>query len=207
MSGDYSRIVYFEKPGRRNTDELLRLARERAEELEIRDIIEEVTLLTKNGEIKTLRRENLDFSYRSLKTKKGDVILKCSFALVKRNVKLIKDFMKKYAADRAQKQPAGGASAGSVFKNPPGDFAGRLLEEAGLKGIGMGGARVSEKHANFIENVGGAKASDILALVELMHEKVYQKSGVDLIPEIKIVGELAVADDDAIDETQFKVAG
>jgi len=91
-------------------------------------------------------------------------------------------------AARLAKQPYEQPSAGSVFKNPPNDYAGRLIEAAGLKGVRVGGAMISEKHANFIVNTGGAKAEDILALMELAREKVRRQSGVELEAEIRVVG-------------------
>ena len=90
---------------------------------------------------------------------------------------------------RKKNQPLGFPNAGSIFKNPPGTFAGRLLEEAGVKGLARGGARVSELHANFIVNQGGATAAEVCALMEEMRERVYARSGMRLEPEVKLVGE------------------
>lgn len=95
----------------------------------------------------------------------------------------------KYTAERKNKQPLSYPSAGSVFKRPPGFFAGALIEKAGLKGYTIGGAQVSEKHAGFIINRGGATANDVTALIEYVKAKVLETSGVELEPEIKIIGE------------------
>ena len=95
------------------------------------------------------------------------------------------DFLKK----RKETQPLEFPSAGSIFKNPPGDFAGRLIEKAGLKGARMGGAMISEKHANFIVNTGNASSKDILALIDLAKKRVREDFGVGLELEIQVVGE------------------
>jgi UDP-N-acetylmuramate dehydrogenase len=90
---------------------------------------------------------------------------------------------------RQQTQPLWLPNAGSIFKNPPGDFAGRLIEETGLKGKKIGGAMISPKHANYIVNTGGARAEDVLALMEMAKEKVRGKTGIELEPEIRVVGD------------------
>lgn len=97
----------------------------------------------------------------------------------------IKEFLSRRIATQPLQQP----NAGSVFRNPPGDHAARLIESCGLKGLAIGGAEVSTKHANFIVNRGGASAADIEALVETVRERVLQQAGVDLVPEVRIVGD------------------
>ena len=97
--------------------------------------------------------------------------------------------MNDYLARRREKQPLEYPSAGSVFKRPEGHFAGKLIEDAGLKGLRVGGAEVSPKHAGFIVNVGGATAADVLELVKRIREKVYETSGVALECEIRTIGE------------------
>jgi UDP-N-acetylmuramate dehydrogenase len=92
-------------------------------------------------------------------------------------------------AKRARRQPRGVPNAGSIFKNPPGGFAGRLLEAAGLKGERKGGAAFSEQHANFIVNLGGASAGEVRALIELARERVRANAGVELESEVRLVGE------------------
>ncbi|OBS09071.1 UDP-N-acetylmuramate dehydrogenase [Acidihalobacter prosperus] len=95
-------------------------------------------------------------------------------------------------ANRAHSQPTGVASCGSVFRNPPGDYAGRLIEAAGLKGLRCGGAQVSEKHGNFILNTGAATAADIETLMTTVQERVAQQTGIRLVPEVRIVGKAEV---------------
>jgi UDP-N-acetylmuramate dehydrogenase len=92
-------------------------------------------------------------------------------------------------ARRAARQPREVPNAGSIFKNPPGNFAGRLLQAVGMKGHRIGGAAFSEQHANFIVNLGGARAAEVQALIEIAREKVQQSSGIVLEPEVKLVGE------------------
>jgi UDP-N-acetylmuramate dehydrogenase len=96
--------------------------------------------------------------------------------------------MDDYFERRRAKQPLSQPSAGSVFKRPEGHFAGGLIEQCGLKGLTVGGARVSEKHAGFIINVGGAKCADVLKLIELIQKTVFSKTGVELKTEIKVIG-------------------
>ncbi len=157
--------------------------------VEIRDVIEDVTFIHESTEVTTVNRSRLFFSYRSLDCNVGDIICGCTFRTEKTAIRDIKNLMKEYAVKRACAQPLGKLTAGSVFKNPRGNFAGRLIEEAGLKGVCIGGAKVSEKHANFIENTGNATAGDIISLVDLIKEKVFQHSGVMLQEEIVIIGD------------------
>lgn len=156
---------------------------------EMKDIIETVTFMNREGEIIKRGRESLKFEYRNLHIDDGAIILSATLALASDNEEAVKERIKDFARERAVKQPLGSATAGSVFKNPPGDFAGRLIEEAGLKGMLVGGAKISEKHANFIENTGGASAADILALIKLIKERVFKNSGIMLETEVQIVGD------------------
>jgi len=100
----------------------------------------------------------------------------------------VKNRVISYLDDRKKRQPIEARSAGSVFKNPKGDYAGRLIEAAGLKGRRVGGAMISTKHANFIVNTGGASAADITGLMDVVKDAVREMFGVELIPEIKRVG-------------------
>lgn len=131
------------------------------------------------------------FSYRhSFYIENPDfVILSAKLKLNKGNACEILDEMKDYMARRRDKQPLEYPSAGSVFKRCPGHFAGKLIEDSGLKGYTVGGAQVSEKHAGFIINIGGAKAKDVMDLIEYIKETVYKKHGVNLECEVKIIGE------------------
>ena len=108
--------------------------------------------------------------------------------LQKGNADQIKEKMQSLNARRREKQPLNMPSAGSVFKRPPGSYAGKLIEEAGLRGFRIGGAQVSEKHCGFIVNTGDATAADIIALIQWVKDKVFQTSGVMLEEEVKILG-------------------
>ncbi|MDH3974721.1 MAG: UDP-N-acetylmuramate dehydrogenase [Deltaproteobacteria bacterium] len=156
---------------------------------EMKDVIESVTLMNREGEEISVMREDLSFSYRNLDFEEGHVITGCTFALTRGDESEIRERIRKYALQRGSRQPLGKATAGSVFKNPGGDYAGRLIEAAGLKGFRAGNARISEKHANFIENCGGAKAAHILELIAIAKKRVYDDSGILLETEVKIIGE------------------
>lgn len=156
---------------------------------EMKDVIEAVSFMNRKGDVFTLQREGLSFSYRNLALPEGDIILDCLLSLEEGDAGKIRERIRENALKRTGKQPYDKPTAGSVFKNPPHGFAGRLIEEAGLKGLQVGGAKVSEKHANFIENLGDASSADIIALMERMRNSVFEKSGILLEPEIRIVGE------------------
>lgn len=156
---------------------------------EISDYIESVSFINNYGELKRVEKKELRFSYRKMSTGANETILNCIFALVSKSKETIKEEVKKHAINRSRKQPMEKATAGSVFKNPFGDSAGKLIEESGLKGMQVGQAKISEKHANFIENLGGAKATDILSLIDLIKGRVLQKSDTQLELEIEVVGE------------------
>ena len=143
-------------------------------------------------EIRDVPAADMAFSYRhSRAMEEGWVILGALFRLEAGDGAAIDAAMRDYAARRKEKQPLEFPSAGSFFKRPAGHFAGQLIEEAGLKGKAVGGAQVSEKHAGFLINRGGATAADFLALKELVQEEVYRRFGVRLEPEVRIVGEKA----------------
>lgn len=130
------------------------------------------------------------FGYRhSVFMEKNYIILSATLQLTKDEPDAIRARMNDYLARRREKQPLEYPSAGSVFKRPEGHFAGKLIEDAGLKGLRVGGAEVSPKHAGFIINVGGATARDVLELIERIREKVYAMSGVTLECEIRTIGE------------------
>lgn len=130
------------------------------------------------------------FGYRhSVFMEKNYIILSATLQLTKDEPDAIRARMNDYLARRREKQPLEYPSVGSVFKRPEGHFAGKLIEDAGLKGLRVGGAEVSPKHAGFIVNVGGATARDVLELIERIREKVYAMSGVTLECEIRTIGE------------------
>jgi len=155
---------------------------------EIRQVLQAVRLLGPEGVVAEKKKEELQFSYRSLELKKGEVILAGYFQLPAKNWRVVQNLVEHNLERRKSKQPLDFPSAGSVFKNPGLGPAGRLIEQAGLKGYRIGEAQVSEKHANFIVNRGQARARDILVLVETVREKVFKESGIRLEMEIKVMG-------------------
>lgn len=156
---------------------------------ELKDITQSVTILNPRGEITTKKQEDLRFSYRKLELPKKSIILSAVFRLKVDNQSHIRERIQKILIRRKETQPLDLPNAGSIFKNPEGVSAGKLIDEVGLKGTQIGNAKVSELHANFILNVGNATAQDILTLIEEIQQKVYRKTGFMLEPEIRIVGE------------------
>jgi UDP-N-acetylmuramate dehydrogenase len=156
---------------------------------EMKDVIDSVNLVDSYGDLKNIGINDLPFSYRKLDINPGWIVTGCSLVLAKGDESIIREKVRSYAMKRAESQPLGSATAGSVFKNPPGEYAGRLIEDAGMKGAQVGKAAVSEKHANFIENMGGASARDIFELMKKVAAKVFEFSGIRLEPEVRIVGE------------------
>ena len=135
---------------------------------EMGDVVETVTLLAPGGELVTRSREKMDFGYRTASVPAGHVVLSAMLQLRHDEKKQIEAKVKALMDKRKERQPWGLPNAGSMFKNPLDESAGRLIESAGLKGKTVGGAQVSEKHANFIVNTGKAKAADVLALMEIV---------------------------------------
>lgn len=156
---------------------------------EIADVIDRINILEPSGSINEYSKNDMVFSYRNLNIKNiaQPVILEGAFTLKKGDPDAIKKEAETFLAHRKTNQPSG-ASAGSFFKNPPSSHpAGKLIDMAGLKGTQMGGAKISEKHANFIMNTGSASADDVLKLMAIVQEKVFQEFNVRLEPEVKIV--------------------
>jgi len=156
---------------------------------EMGDIIESVTLIAPDGGPVARNREEMGFGYRTSSVPEGHVVLEVRIVLRRDEQEKIKGKVKELQDRRKKQQPWGLPSAGSMFKNPQEESAGKLIENAGLKGATVGGAQVSEKHANFIVNTGKATAADVLALMDTVREKVLEVHGVRLEPEIKIIGE------------------
>jgi UDP-N-acetylmuramate dehydrogenase len=163
----------------------------------VSDVLVSVNVITPTGDLSEIKRKDLDFSYRKLSWNKmlmkqhGEepVIIDGSFRLTYSDPAELKKEARAVLMKRRVSQPAGKASAGCFFKNPPsGKTAGQLIDMAGLKGMRIGGAEVSGKHANFIVNRGSASASDILGLMQLIQETVLKKFNVSLEPEVKIIG-------------------
>ncbi|WP_420769138.1 UDP-N-acetylmuramate dehydrogenase [Parageobacillus thermoglucosidasius] len=157
---------------------------------EIKDVIDHVKVVTQTGEQKILRKDDLQLGYRtSIISKTNDIVLEAVFQLKKGDPQKIKEKMDDLTFRRESKQPLEYPSVGSVFKRPPGYFAGKLIQDSGLQGKGVGGAEVSTKHAGFIINKNNATASDYIATIELVRKTVKEKFGVDLELEVKIIGE------------------
>lgn len=156
---------------------------------ELKDVIERVTYLS-DGVIKVAEKDELDFGYRHSRfSGTEDIILSAELSLKKADISEIREKMADFKERRCSKQPLSMPSAGSTFKRPEGYFAGKLIEDSGLKGFKVGGAQVSEKHSGFVINAGDATAEDVLNLIKHIQNTVYDKFGVKLETEVKIVGE------------------
>lgn len=157
---------------------------------EMKDIIASVTVLTKQGEEKKLRVEELDLSYRhSCIPQQEYLVLEAELALQPGKQEEIRARMEELKAKRNEKQPLEYPSAGSTFKRPEGYYAGKLIMDAGLRGFQVGGAAVSEKHCGFVINKEQASATDIYRLMQEVQQRVQQQFGVKLEPEVKMVGD------------------
>lgn len=156
---------------------------------EIKDIVTKVRALNSKGEVFEFDKENLEFSYRhSAFQENGMVILDVTMELKKGKLKDIKQKTEELTRRRNEKQPVHLPSAGSFFKRPEGYYAGKLIQDAGLKGYRIGGAMVSDMHSGFIVNVDNATATDIIRLKDYIQERVFEKFKVRLEPEIRILG-------------------
>ena len=144
--------------------------------------------VTAEGELLALAGDALAFCYRRAELAPGFVVTAVRFRLQRDGAAVVRERMEDARSRRTAAQPHGPANAGSIFKNPPGDHAGRLIEVAGLKGARAGRARISERHANFIVNEGGACAVDVKALMDLAQRVVWEQSGVWLEPEVRLLG-------------------
>lgn len=157
---------------------------------EMKDILRSVKVLTRDGQLLTLPVEELDLGYRhSCIPEKDYVVVEAQFALTPKPEEEIRGLMSELAGRRREKQPLEYPSAGSTFKRPEGYFAGKLIMDAGLRGYTVGGAQVSEKHCGFVINRGNASAADVRTLMEDVQKRVYEKFGVTLEPEVKMIGE------------------
>ncbi|MFH1079258.1 MAG: UDP-N-acetylmuramate dehydrogenase [Pseudomonadota bacterium] len=156
---------------------------------EIKDVLYKATLMDDQAVVTDRLRKDLFFEYRRLNVPKGTIVLGAAFRLERGDPQSIGRRIDEILDQRRQKHPLNYPSAGSIFKNPAGHPAGVLIEAAGLKGTAVGGARISEKHGNFIVNTGGATASDILALIEQVQQEVLRQTGIVLETEVRIVGE------------------
>jgi UDP-N-acetylmuramate dehydrogenase len=151
-------------------------------------IVESVTLFVPGTGLTSLRGTEIPWAYRTSGLAARGIICEASLRVQPGERDKIRRVMEASLNRRKKSQPLGKPSAGSVFVNPPSDSAGRLIEAAGLKGLRIGGAQVSEVHANFIVNAGGASATDVVALVRLIRETIEDRYGVELKPEIRFLG-------------------
>lgn len=156
---------------------------------ELKDVVHSITVMKEDGTLVERPRSRLRFSYRNLAIPSAWIIVKARFHLIPGNKEEILERMKSFSEMRKKTQPMDYPSAGSVFKNPTEGPAGKWIDEAGLKGIRLGQAMVSERHANFIINCGKATADDILRLIEWVEQKVYEVKSISLEREVKVVGE------------------
>lgn len=157
---------------------------------EVSEVIESVTVLTRDGEVKIFDNQELEFSYRHSRIQEiQDIVLEVVFQLKKGHSVDIKERMDELTFLRESKQPLEYPSCGSVFKRPAGYFTGKLIQEAGLQGKIWGGAQISMKHAGFIVNINQATATDYIELIHHIQEVIFEKNGVKLVPEVRIIGE------------------
>lgn len=156
---------------------------------EMKDVVREVTVLTRDGDLKTLSNEELEFGYRrSAIQRDKHIVLEVSLELTEKPYEDIKNIIDDLTEKRTSKQPLSLPSAGSTFKRPEGYYAGKLIDDAGLRGLRYGDAQVSELHCGFIVNRGSATSADVLKLISLVQKVVYDKFGVELEPEVRLFG-------------------
>lgn len=157
---------------------------------EIKDCLLDAVVMDREGEVRTVLAEDLDLGYRTSNIeKKGYIVVEVRLQLKRANQVRIKSVMDDLTNRRETKQPLEYPSCGSVFKRPPGHFAGQLIQESALQGKGIGGAEVSKKHAGFIVNKKNATATDYISVIEMVQKKVKEKFDVELEREVRIIGE------------------
>ncbi|MDP6559062.1 MAG: UDP-N-acetylmuramate dehydrogenase [Candidatus Binatia bacterium] len=155
---------------------------------EIEKVVDRVEGMTREGRAVFFRREELAFSYRDAHLPAATIVTRVRLRLAKVATKGMQRQLRELVYKRKTSQPSGYPNSGSMFRNPPGDFAGRLIEAVGLKGRRMGKAEISMRHANFIINLGGARAEDVRGLMELAGSEVMKNFGVQLETEVKFLG-------------------
>jgi len=153
------------------------------------NIVKQVETIDEHGELKQRQPEEFQVSYRSVKGLNGEWFLAAKLQLQTGDAVASQQKIKGLLEKRNQSQPTNQPSCGSVFKNPEGDFAARLIEQTGLKGYSIGGAQVSTKHANFIVNTGNATAADLETLIKYVQDKVKEQQGINLQTEVCMIGE------------------
>jgi UDP-N-acetylmuramate dehydrogenase len=156
---------------------------------EFERIIDQVDGLTREGEPIRLSRTEMTFTYRDSHLPAGMVVTEVQLRLCREDSAKVTSKVRELVTRRKTSQPSGYPNSGSMFRNPPGDFAGRLIEAAGLKGKKIGSAQISERHGNFIVNLGGAKGEDVRQLMELARAEVRARFGIELEPEVRLLGD------------------
>ena len=154
---------------------------------EFKDVAVELTCVTPEGDIVRVSREEADWSYRrSMMDKAGYVVVEALLRLEEDDSAAVKERMDDLQARREEKQPLEMPSAGSTFKRPEGYFAGKLIQDSDLRGYRVGGAQVSEKHTGFVVNAGNATAADVMQLIRDVQQRVRERFGVELEPEVRL---------------------
>ncbi|HEX9445929.1 MAG TPA: UDP-N-acetylmuramate dehydrogenase [Candidatus Binatia bacterium] len=156
---------------------------------EMEKIVERVEGSAPDGAAVRLSRAEMVFTYRDSHLPPGTVVTLVGMRLEKKGAEEVSGRVRELVGRRKQSQPGGYPNSGSMFRNPPGDFAGRLIEAAGLKGRRIGNAEISARHANFIVNLGGARAADVKSLMDLARAEVKKRFAVELRPEVRLLGE------------------
>jgi len=156
---------------------------------EFEKVVEQVEGVNTAGEPIIFCRDEMTFTYRDSHLPAGTVVTRVAMHLQKAEAVAVSTKLRELVGKRKSSQPSGFPNSGSMFRNPPGDFAGRLIEAAGLKGKRVNRAQIAERHGNFIVNLGGAKAVDVRELMELARREVHRQFGVELVAEVKLLGE------------------
>jgi UDP-N-acetylmuramate dehydrogenase len=156
---------------------------------EFERVVESVEGVTERGEAIRLAKAEMTFTYRDSHLPAGMVVTRVTLRLGKEDAACVKSKIHELVSQRKSSQPSGHPNSGSMFRNPPGDFAGRLIEAAGLKGKRLGQSQISERHANFIVNLGGAKADNVRELMEVARAEVKRQFGIELVAEVRLVGD------------------
>jgi len=156
---------------------------------EIEKVVERVEAISPDGQALAFSREQMTFSYRDSHLPAGTVVTGIVLRLRRDEAAQVNAKLRELVGKRKSSQPSGFPNSGSMFRNPPGDFAGRLIEASGLKGQRIGQAQIAERHANFIVNLGGAKATEVRQLMELARSEVRRRFNIELVAEVKFLGE------------------
>jgi UDP-N-acetylmuramate dehydrogenase len=156
---------------------------------EFEKIVDQVEGVTREGGVARFASTQMNFTYRDSNLPPGMVVTRVRLRLSKEEASQVSSKLRELVTRRKSSQPSGYPNSGSMFRNPPGDFAGRLIEAAGLKGKRIGQAQISERHANFIVNLGAAKADDVRQLMDLARAEVKHRFGVELTAEVKYLGD------------------